>query len=436
VNTLGRLSATALLLGAAGCSADRITTAEAPHVTFDAGAWSGGTLVLRSTAFRGADAAPTVTVGDDTLGMRPFGSDSVLVQLPDTNGWVQLWVHLSDGGGGPIGEVRVHGFAEMIRYPIGWFGPVLPWLGETGIGYANGRLSRLYLRTGYTVPLLPDSGADHLWCLDGPMPSVVPGMAVVSHYSGGRCGPLIALPLAGGTAVPDTGPTPPAGGKLDFGPALHLGPGRWLADLGDGLRFFTGSPSAGFVASSALVQSSDYGIPTGFAVSPRGDRVIVFPIWASAGVRVLDPTTLGVAFTLTGAPFVGGAAFSEDGDTLFVVAVRGHSDQLALLMVDAISGAVLAHTDLHLQTRDAFAVTPDPTRPLLYVAGSTVEVLDRNTLAPVARLRGHGGVGAGGCDDSSGWAVLGADRQLFYVCLRWSMTSFSVPYGFRIDLIR
>ena len=72
----------------------------------DADAWSGGGLVLRSIAFRATGRWPTVTVGADTLGVRPYPSDSVLVELPDTDGYVTLGMSL-DAFSGPIGEIHV-----------------------------------------------------------------------------------------------------------------------------------------------------------------------------------------------------------------------------------------------------------------------------------------------------------------------------------------
>jgi hypothetical protein len=82
----------------AGCHAERITSADLPITSAAADAWSGGTIVLRSASFTGADSLPTVMVGADTLVVQSLGAESVLVHLPDTSGPITLAVKLREIG--------------------------------------------------------------------------------------------------------------------------------------------------------------------------------------------------------------------------------------------------------------------------------------------------------------------------------------------------
>jgi hypothetical protein len=249
------------------------------------------------------------------------------------------------------------------------------------------------------------------------------------------------VPVSAGAAAPDTGPTPT---RIDFGPALHLSRGRWLADIGSGLQFITGSTTAGFVARDP-VQSFNVSVYVGFAASPRGDRVIAYPSRADQGVPVLDPAALNVAFRLDGVTDIQGAAFSGEGDTLYLVTSNQTGDPPELVAVASTSGATLARVALPLRAgmpHQAVALTPDPDRPLIYITGSftgswatTVEVVNRATFAPVAWLRSpvsrldlHAG-----CYDPAYASVLGAGRQLFAIC--YGAYDPSIPEVLRIDLI-
>lgn len=407
--------AAALALCVASCHADRITT-EDVAVTFDLHAWSGGTLVLRSSAFRGGDALPTVMAGADTLGVRSYGSDSVLVQLPDTNGWLALVVRLSGGRSVRAGSVRVHGFSDARAGPD-VDGAIYPWPGSgapTALAIQNGRLVKLDFRFNVAGVLLPDTGLNRGQCLRGaPMPSAAnPGLIVISPGPG--CGPMIAVPLIPGIAAPDTGPPP------SYWPAAHLGRGRWLVNYKYWFQIVTRSPAGGFVSGPQIPASQ----PFGFAVSPQGDRVVPVGCYGyDTGVPVFDPAIPGVAYYL--GQQTGGAAFSAEGDTLFVIV----GDELQA--VDATSGTVRRRAPIRTNyPRDA-GVALDPSRPLVYVAGEWgdrpfVEVFDRATLALVSTLRAPTGL------PELTWFLYGAsqdvlvlsaaERQLYFVLNSWAST--------------
>ena len=371
----------AVALGA--CQPDRITT-EDPVVTFDTEAWAGNTLVLRSASFRGTDTLPTVTVGSDTLPVRSFGSDSVLVQLPDSTGWISLAVHLAGGSGGPVGEVRLYGFAGAGAGPH-VDGPIRAWPGggvPTVLAIQNGRLVRIDLRTNSAAPLLPDTGLSRSGCLyPGPMPSAVnPGVVVVAKQVSTGCGPLVAVPVAPGVAAPDTGPPP------WYYSAVQLARGSWLVASHHYVVIKTGSVATGFVSGPQIAIEA----PDNYAISPRGDRVVptLGYSYAGGGMPVFDPARPGVAYYLTGLPDVANAIFSDGGDTLYVTG-WGSSGDAELRAVDAATGRLLARTATRAAGGD---IALDPVRPYLYVAGAVgdapvVEVFDRASLALVATLR-------------------------------------------------
>lgn len=418
-------------LACLACSADRITTEDAV-VTFDASAWAGNTLVLRSTAFHGADTLPTVTAGVDTLPLRSFGAESVLVKLPDTSGWITLYLHRAGGAVIPIGEVRLYGFAGAGQGPP-TDGPIRVWPGAgepLTLAIQGGRLVRLDLPSTTASLVLPDTGLSRYPCLfSGPMASAVdPRLVVVTRMVGSSCGPLVAVPLVPGTIAPDTGPVP-------WGySAVHLGRGRWLVASHHWMAFVTGSPAAGFVTGPAI----DVPAPPGFAVSPRGDRVV--PVLSSDYLPdrtpVFDPAGPGIAYSLQGLDIVANAVFSPGGDTLLVTGSRLEGNEVQAL--DATTGRVLVRAALRPRNAD---LALDPTHPFVYAAGTVdeepvVQVLDRATLQPVATLRVPLGALTGASlpqplSSSDNVLVMdAAERRLYFVLNWWSGT-----FAMRFDLM-
>lgn len=385
-----------LLFGLVACKADRITNVS-PSVTSATHAWSGGTLVLRSTSFTGADSVPTVVVGAEALTVRSLGFDSVVVQLPDTNGLIALFVRLR-AGAEVVDSVRVHGFVSAGSAPgpavTGW---LYPWPGSgtaTALGFQGGRLVLLDLRLNTTSPMAPDTGLGH-GCLSGPVPSATePGLIVISSLvgtgsvgSGASCAAMIAVPVASASAVPDTGP-PPVG----LWPAMHLARGVWLVNHKYWFDIVSRSPSGGFTTTSSNIACSQ---PTGFAISPRGDRVVPGRCLAPSGIPVFDPRAAGVAYVLTAWHQTWGGEFSASGDTLVQAAVDSLG-QNVLFAVDPTAGRILGRASLEAIGLDARI---DPNGSWVYVAGLVgnigppfIAVFDRVSLARVATLRIPAGV--------------------------------------------
>jgi hypothetical protein len=128
------------------------------------------------------------------------------------------------------------------------------------------------------------------------------------------------------------------------------------------------------------------GSVTGITISRRGDRV-VFDNGGGYPAMVIDPRVMAAAYTLPRLRYASGAAFSEDGDTLWVAGPDSLYSRRVALALDATTGAVRAEAVLDSllpspgTTVKALAVDPDG--PWVYVkVGSTVLlVLDRHSLA-------------------------------------------------------
>jgi DNA-binding beta-propeller fold protein YncE len=112
-----------------------------------------------------------------------------------------------------------------------------------------------------------------------------------------------------------------------------------------------------------------------------------YDIFGAAGgaLRVYDPVAAAPAFDVgTGLTYIGGSAFSDNGDTLFVVA---RDTSVLLLAVNASTGALLRQ--VRLGGYEPGDVLTTPLGRWIFIAnGASVDVLDRGSLARVATL-GH-----------------------------------------------
>ncbi len=381
----------ALFATLAACRSERITTIDVPIEAASTRVWSGGTLVLRSSAFEAADTLPCVRIGAETLAVQTFGRDSVLVQLPDTTGVITLSVTLRNGASKTVDAVTAHGFVSA------GFGPRLdgtpyPWPGNgapTALAYQDGRLVLINYRYGTALPLLADTGVGPP-CAEGPIPSPTePGLVTTASRQGG-CGPLIAAPVAPGAAAPDTGPPP-----QHYWSAMQLGRGHWLVNNKYFCSLLARAPAGGLDTVAFNIPACDE--MSGFAISPRGDRVVPFQAYGVAGgtpgIPVFEPAGPSVAYTL---PLneIGGVAFSEVGDTVFAAAADS-AGRAMVFAADAVSGRILATKTLASGAASyttASSVALDPGRPWLYVADQQngqpyIDVFDRTSLSRVATLR-------------------------------------------------
>jgi hypothetical protein len=357
----------------AACTTDPTTTVT-PTVTANAHAWSGESFVLRSRSFVGPDSLPTVTIGPRILTVQSFGGDSVVVQLPDTNGAVSLLVALRSSPRALPLSVVVHGYRGIADGPR-VDGDPYPWPGggaPTALAFQDGRLVLLDYRTNSAGPLTADTNLGSP-CNSQPVPSALAGLVVVAPRSGNVCGQVVAVPVTSGAGPADTG-----WALGTYRPTAHLGVRAWL--IGDpGYLDWRRPGDSGF-----LMLNCEAGR---MVMSPRGDRVVPL-CYGSA--PVVDTRSPGVAYSVTTFRWLDAAEFTAGGDTLFLAG--GDSAGTAMVLaVDALTGREIARAQSG--AGESTALAADPIRPWLYVWSLRpgpvwyVDVLDRGTLSHVAALR-------------------------------------------------
>jgi DNA-binding beta-propeller fold protein YncE len=138
--------------------------------------------------------------------------------------------------------------------------------------------------------------------------------------------------------------------------------------------------------------------------SPRGDRAALLTHLVgdpgAPGAPVVDVTLGKVAYRVTGLREATGAAFSGDGDTLYVAGASA-SDAFAVAAVRAADGAALTARPLDFAP---CAVAADPGGAWLYVAGITdagqsrLQVFDRASLTAITTLHVTSSVAFGHSD--------------------------------------
>jgi len=359
----------------AACAAERVTTIDDTIIPGQLEVWSGGVVDLYSRAFVGRDTLPVVLFGAETLAVAPRDTFVVRVQLPDTvAGLLPLDVRLADGVARPAVAVTAHGFA-------GWrAGPDLAGLPQRTpdgamLAVGDGGTVRVLPWAGTAESLTPQPLADTA-CTLTPGLSLVPGVVI----SSGRNGRAFTDPCryyawntTGTASVVDSAPYGSA-----FS-AAYLGPGRWLINTKHNTWAIVGG------VTTDLGQLEE---PDEFVADSAG-RFLVPNLTADfAGVPVYATATASIAYRVAGQRGIGGVGFSRGGDTLFVAGAQMvvGGGPARLLALDARDGHVLREAPLEGFGGGYMVVEPE--RPWIYlVDGLRVLVVDRRTLAVVARMR-------------------------------------------------
>jgi len=353
--------------------------------------WSGGEAVLASAAFTAARGLPVVLLNGDTLVVRRLDDTTVAARLPDLPGTQALRVLAPDILDLPIA-------IELRRFENAAWGPLLggrvqvfPGGPPSVVGSGPATAVLWNLQSGVAGPL-PDSMHDPFCSRRGVGPSYA-GVALVSdcaltfpwraHWWSWRLRPGFAMvddSLCG-----------------DGGFVAELAPGRTVSEL-SGLRSDAGlgSPISVWVrdslgCSETRFETDHDGPAIGdVVISPRGDRAVIHALpRGGTGMPVLDVATGRIAYELSD-PFLSRAAFSADGDTLFVARnpAENTGGGYVLLALRAVDGQPLRSVALPLFRTSAIAL--DPSRPCLYVVGTVgsfeephgrLLVFDRDSLA-------------------------------------------------------
>jgi hypothetical protein len=399
-----------------------------PFQILDLPAWSGGEIRVTSAAFAALAATPTVLVSDAAAPVTRLDSVTVAVRLPVASGTLSLRVEAPGVDSLPQ-DIQLAGLdtthpsePQLVSLPEVWpAGSPVP----TVVAITGGRLVQLDLRFGTTAQVLPESALDAR-CVTAPGLGVDPNVVVVATSSDSVCGALEAWAIRPNARLTDSGPA--FGYVFPYqaaGPVLYLGSGRWLLsrEHTDSIILATRDASGRYTYTGV-----PYGWSTAirYRVSPRGDRAL--PTGGNGPAPVFGLPSGTVAYMIQGNA-IGGAAFSQGGDTLFVSVDTG------VEVRDATTGAQLG--EISVPSYGIYDIVVDAGRPWLYVLvdyGSfpTVFVVDRRTLTIAGRLGINGG------EVAPGWwrAVLSpAERRLYVMLPGYFPPSAISPWILRYSLL-
>ncbi|HKA59569.1 MAG TPA: hypothetical protein VKD28_13205, partial [Gemmatimonadales bacterium] len=373
--------------------------------------WSGSSVTISSAAFAGAAALPAVLLDELPLAAHRIDDTTLIAPVPDTPGPHYLRVVAKNVDTASI-IVYLRGFVGHVE------GPFLSGRVESGRDprhvFGNGptSLRRWNIATNKAIDY-PDS-LHAVTCTRGVGPSPTAGDLVL--LTGGctagtwmvwRPEPLTATET---TSVALT----------DFVAVLRSD--RWIV-LNGGLFSLVVCESATVCTSEAIAGL----VGTDVVRSRRGDRAALLarPTSPGAGptngMPVVDVAGGAVAYRVPALSTVQGAAFTPDGDTLFLAGDSAGAP--ALTAVFAADGARLATRTLGLSP---CAVAVDGAQRWLYVAGlttaaagttSVLQVLDRATLNVVTTLQV---TGADGYADKLCRIVQNPVESRVYVVTTWA----------------
>jgi hypothetical protein len=347
--------------------------------------------VLTSPDLTGSDTLPLVVVGTDTVTARYAPPDSLIATAPAKPGLFDVRVAFRGQSPTAVGMVQLAGgYAGVWTVgPIG--GRPQAWPGSPQTSFAVAMDSGLALvdpRLRTIRRVLPDTLFD-INRLNGVGPAA--GGRIVGVSWRGATLALTPEPLSVQT---DTGPLV---GGYRF--AAQLAPGRWLLAYHHGVASYLRNASGGWDVATTAYHIEE---PFDVVVSPLGDRtVIVGRDVLGTGMPVFSAPSPNPAYFLSGFHEIWGAAFSDAGDTLFVVGPAAADSQPNLAIVAASDGRVLKSIRAWWGT---YRLMLDPAGRWIYLVGAAqdtssgrfgynnlhpaLEVLDRATLKRIALLLG------------------------------------------------
>jgi hypothetical protein len=378
--------------------------------------WGVGDVTLTSDGFRGFDLTPqqdssgpvprrwsnfAVQIDGDTVDTRRVDDTTMAASVPRLfTGVYGLRVSMPDREFAPA-ELEVVGL--RYEYDVLYDGPdgrrtfLLGGGGELAV---PPRGLVVFQHLGIVAPMvwldLPKRDArvvpDRMWGgMWGPGPSYLRGH-IVADVLGDDTGPVSLL--LNGPAQPQISHSvpcrPPASQPLAV---AEVGPGPTCIGWWDATFWANGS--------AAMAHRSGWH-QLAFRMSAGGRRTVPIAEYCDLGPEeeaawlVFDATP-AVAYELEDVGCALGAAFSLDGDTLYVIAEDTTRDwrhrQRMVQVRDASDGRVIRSAVLATGRLELLDVLPDPVNPWLYVAlnkdpGFSLLVLHRETLAQVALVRG------------------------------------------------
>lgn len=369
-----------LLLAVVACNDPVAQPDPVPFAVVQSDIWAGTELIVTSPGF--APRLPSVLIDDDTVTARVVDDTTLAVLTPTQPGTHQLRV-ISPYIVSVPAIIQLRGFlgfeeGPQLRGPL----RVLPGAPAVYGDWTTGVVRwDIRARQATTISTPFHDGR----CVRSLGGSFEPGRVVINR---GDCFSSSALEAWRLEATPvrlDSFPP----GVNDLG-EVQLAPHTWFHR--------THSEFYLVVCDTLCVWQMIVGTEQNLDVefSPGGDLAIpIGTAFSPAGVTVLDAPGARVGYRLPELHQADAAAFTEEGDTMFVsgVVYENVPFPARLLRVLARTGEVDTVVTLHPY---AVALAVDPTHPWLYVLMDrppSLEVWDRRTLARVASLP----LAAGGC---------------------------------------
>jgi hypothetical protein len=397
-----RLVSTLLLAAVFGAACDRDPVAELPALNpvsvSPQNSYAGGRVTIRSGQFA---QLPSIEILADTipLNVAVRGGDSVVVEIPRTfRGSFSLRL----GKNGPaLGAIEIAGYAgekptpQLLGFyldvwPEGGRASVLATISQTDARWISGEVFQLLPGPTAMTPLvsgfrMSDPGSTRL-------PGRTPDQAVLVLQPFNTLQPAQVWRMM---------PTPHVIDTLSFSNFRHA------ALFNDSVRFAGAHHWIETYRSGRLVYRGTYEETHEVIISPTRDRATLRVNGSPTGPPVFNTTTGDTAYHVRPLFRSYGAAFSQNGDTLWMLGVTRAPLTPAMVMLNARTGAILKQVEF--PGVPALAMRRDPAGGRLFVfayaypqepSQTELLVVDDRTLQIIGRVNGPI------CDRWCDWAVV------------------------------
>lgn len=393
-----------LLIAVSGCADSTEPVRQETHTVSPKVLWAGGEVNVQSTVF-GRGEIPQLLAAGDTLDPLRWIERGAVYRLPSTPSQMLPLQLLHEGVRYELGDVEVVGFRERVESPALYsqIPAPFPWDHPRWIlGYdAQGSVGLLDVSTGQltSYPQIQQ------------IPGYAPGLSI-------HPGEIVVLINRDSVAVWALGNQ---SAELERAKVGHNWRHVWR--LADGAWLSTAHHLSWTQDSTG--QHTFYGLesPWSIVFSPQGNRAVMILSASPLGLPVFDPRTADTVYTVEGVNGITGAAFSNDGSTLFLQRAG------TTMRIDAMDGTILVtHTD---STRGGGALVIDPSGDRVYSIGDyatgtienqvlTVTVLDATTLGVLGQMESSI---TGKCMKAFCVPVIIEDTRTLYVVQGGSLTT-------------
>ena len=374
----GTTTITATSEGKSG-SASVTVTVVIPVVTiFPTTLWSGGTILLRSDAFRTGGTGATLQVGGMGEDLTRVDDSTMTARIPNTVSGTIMATAVVNGVPANLTALTVYGFAETVNYSPQLGEDVYVWprdghariMGGSGEDGPNPGLALIDLDTR-AVTSFP--GILNTNNLRGPGATFQDSIFLLKNSLNGLNGPVEVWRLLPTPTLLESHPEIRTSRQ-----AMRFGPNAWFTSQSNLISYPGGE----------LTFANE---PEGVFMSPRHDRATITVDNIPTGVPVFNVPDGTLAYAVPQLTSAQGVDFSPDGALLAIAGGRtGRPEGPGrILLLNAATGTVIRDTTVD---RRVFAVAIDPVRPLLFVGliaaddRPVVLVLDRNSFKTLGEL--------------------------------------------------